>query len=77
MSEQQQSQQPVSIKEWIFVLLISAIPLVNVVMIFVWAFGGKANKSIENWAKASLIIFLVSVALIFIVALVFGLFYQI
>ncbi|UJF36234.1 hypothetical protein L0M14_02730 [Paenibacillus hexagrammi] len=36
-------------------ILLLAIPLVNIVMLFVWAFGGGANPSKANYAKASLI----------------------
>ena len=37
------------------VMLILAIPLVNIVMLFVWAFGGGVNKTKANYCKASLI----------------------
>ncbi len=76
MGNQTQNHNPVTIKEWIIVFIISAIPLVNIIMLFVWAFGGNANKSIETWAKASLLFYLFSIALLIIIAVVFGLFYK-
>jgi hypothetical protein len=76
MENKVQSNNPVTIKEWIIVIILSAIPLVNIVMLFVWAFGGNANKSIENWAKASLLVFLFMIAFFIIIAVVFGLLYQ-
>lgn len=45
----------VSVGEWMLTLLISAIPVVNLVMLFVWAFGANTKPSKANWAKASLI----------------------
>ncbi len=45
----------VSIKEWVITMLIMSIPIVNIVMIFVWAFGGTAKESKANYFKASLI----------------------
>lgn len=49
-------QQPtISVKEWMVTLLLLAIPLVNIIMLFVWAFGGGANPSKVNYAKAALI----------------------
>ena len=40
-------QQPVapvmSVGEWMLTLLILALPLVNIIMLFVWAFGGGTN----------------------------------
>ena len=76
MEKQDQNQAPVSIKEWIIVFILSAIPIVNIVMIFVWAFGGNANKSIENLAKASLLFFVFMIALFGVIALLAAVFYQ-
>jgi hypothetical protein len=47
--------EPVSVGEWIVTYLITAIPLVGIVMLFVWAFGDSVKPSKANWAKASLI----------------------
>jgi len=48
-------EEPVSLGEWITSLLILMIPCVNIVMIFVWAFGSGTKKSKSNYFKASLI----------------------
>lgn len=45
----------ISVGEWMLITLILAIPLVNIVMLFVWAFGGGANKTKANYCKATLI----------------------
>ena len=45
----------VSIKEWLITILIMSIPIVNIVMMFVWAFGGTVKESKANYFKASLI----------------------
>jgi len=45
----------VSVGEWMLTLLISVIPVVNLVMLFVWAFGSNTKLSKANWAKAILI----------------------
>lgn len=44
-----------STKDWMITLLISAIPMVGFVMLFVWAFGSNENPNRANWAKAALI----------------------
>ena len=46
--------KPVSIGDWILTLIISMIPLVNIIMLLVWAFGSSTNPSKANWAKAYL-----------------------
>lgn len=64
-------EEPVSMKEWLITLLIMMIPCVNIVMMFVWAFGnGKKSKS--NFFKAELIMLAVIVAIYIVIAIVFG-----
>jgi hypothetical protein len=44
----------VSFGEWFLTIFLTAIPLVGLVLLFVWAFGSTTNPSKANWAKASL-----------------------
>jgi len=44
----------ISFGEWFLTLFLVAIPLVGIVLLFVWAFGATTNPSKANWAKASL-----------------------
>jgi len=53
--ENQTQAQVMSTKDWIITMLISFIPLVGFVMLFVWAFGSGENPNKANWAKAALI----------------------
>lgn len=55
---------PVSIGNWIITLLVLMIPVVNLVMLLVWAFSSGTNPSKANFCKATLLIY----------AIVFGLF---
>ncbi|UOE95323.1 MULTISPECIES: hypothetical protein [Bacillaceae] len=45
----------VSLSDWMITILLMAIPIVNIVMLFVWGFGGGTNPSKANYAKATLI----------------------
>lgn len=45
-----------SIGEWIFTIIILGIPIVNIIMYLVWAFSSGTNKNKQNYCKASLII---------------------
>ncbi|NCU36977.1 MAG: hypothetical protein GX103_13355 [Bacteroidales bacterium] len=56
-------QAPVTVGDWVLTILITAIPLVGVIMLFVWAFSGGTNVSKANWAKAILIWMLVGLVL--------------
>lgn len=52
-----------SVGEWMITLIIMAIPLVGIIMYFVWAFGDGTNPSKKNFCKAGLIFMLISVVL--------------
>lgn len=62
----------ISVGEWIITFIILAIPLVNIIMLFVWAFSGGVNPSKQNYAKASLIIFAILILLYIIGFAVIG-----
>ncbi|MDD2635178.1 MAG: zinc ribbon domain-containing protein [Bacteroidales bacterium] len=60
---------PIKTGEWIGVMIIMMIPIINFIMLLVWAFGtGNPNKS--NWAKATLLIGIITSVLIFAVYLI-------
>ena len=64
-----------SLREWMLTLLILALPLVNIIMLFVWAFGGGTNPTKANYCKASLIwIAIVIVLYVCFFSLIMGLF---
>jgi hypothetical protein len=54
----------VSVSDWIITFILLAIPVVNIIMLFVWAFGNDAPESKANWAKACLVLYLVAVILV-------------
>lgn len=56
-------EEPVTMGEWLVSLLLLMIPCVNIVMMFVWAFG-NGKKSKQNFFKAYLIYFAISVVLV-------------
>ena len=48
-------EEPVSVGEWIVSMLLMLVPCLNIIMMFVWAFGKDEKKSKSNFFKASLI----------------------
>ena len=58
--------------DWFVTLLITTIPLVGFILLFVWAFGGTTNLSKANWAKAILIWIATVVFLVGLLFLIFG-----
>ncbi|MCR5417039.1 MAG: hypothetical protein K6E79_09610 [Pseudobutyrivibrio sp.] len=60
-------QQPVvnetvSLGEWMLTYLLMLIPIVNIVMLFVWAFG-NSKESKKNWARATLIWYVIAIVI--------------
>jgi hypothetical protein len=58
--------ETVSIGDWIITFILSGLPLVGFIMLIVWAFGSDAPQSKKNWARATLIIWLISVVIMII-----------
>lgn len=65
-------KQEVKTSDWFITLLIAAIPLVGLIMMFVWAFGNTAQPCKANWAKAMLIWLAVGIGLFILLSVVFG-----
>ena len=73
LSEFENNNQVVmSVKDWIVTLLLTAIPLVGFVLLFVWAFGNDGNQTRQNWAKAYLIMAAIMLALFLVFFTIFG-----
>lgn len=68
--------QPMTIGEWIITFIISYIPLVGFIMLFVWAFSYGTHPSKKTWAQATLIMFVIMIILFIIffgiIASIFG-----
>lgn len=52
-------EPPISVGNWLLTFIVMCIPLINVIMLFVWAFGGSSHKSKSNWARAALLLMLI------------------
>jgi hypothetical protein len=48
-----------SVKDWAITIFISGLPLIGLVMLFVWAFSDSTNLTKKNWAKGYLLIMLI------------------
>ena len=59
-----QNTSVMSVKDWLITILITAIPVVNIIMLLIWAFGGgDVNVNKKNWALATLIWMAIFIAL--------------
>lgn len=62
---------PVSLGDWVVTLLILWIPLVGLIMLFVWGFSEGTHPSKRNFCRAYLIWMLVGIV-IFILFVIMG-----
>lgn len=64
------NNQPISFWNWLGTMLLPAIPVIGsityIVLLFVWAFGKDSNPNKKNWARAKLVMTLVSIIAIII-----------
>ena len=58
-----QNYQPMTIGEWLITFIITYIPIVGIVMLFVWAFSDGNHPSKKTWAQAMLILFAIAIVL--------------
>lgn len=56
------TEEVVSIGTWIVILILTAIPVINIISLFIMAFGVE-NENIKNFGKASLIILSIGLVL--------------
>lgn len=66
------NQKPMSVKDWLVTLLLMAIPIVGIVLLFVYAFGNNENVNKQNWAKAQLIMLAIVFAIVIFCLILFG-----
>lgn len=65
-------KESLSLTDWLITLLITSIPFVGFIMLFVWAFSSNTHASKANWAKACLILLAIGIALAITILAVFG-----
>jgi len=67
----EESNEHVTTGQWFVTMLVTAIPLIGLIMMFVWAHGDGVSISKSNWAKAILIKAILIWCIIYIVIIVF------
>ena len=48
-------EKQMSVGDWMVTYLLMCIPVIGIIMLFVWAFGGDTQPSKKTWAQATLI----------------------
>lgn len=61
--QQPSGDSELTIGSWVVTLLITFIPIVGLVMLFVWGFGSSTPTPKKNWALANLIWYAIGIVL--------------
>ena len=72
MNAQMAGQEPVSIGEWIITWIVLSIPIVGLIMMFVWGFSSGTKPSKKNFCLAALIIAAIFIVLYIVLFFMFG-----
>ncbi len=57
-------EEEMSVGAWIGTLILTCIPIVNLICLIVWAVGGSGSKKArKNWAIAQLVIMIIGIVL--------------
>lgn len=54
------------VMDWVVIMILMAIPLVNIILLIVWATDRFGNPNRANYAKATLIIIAVQIVLVMV-----------
>jgi len=57
---------------WVVTWLLMLIPIANIVLVFMWAFGSDVNPSKKSFFQAYLILMVVGIVLGIVVGILFG-----
>lgn len=63
-----EDNSPLSIGNYLIMMIVSAIPVVGLIMTLIWAFSGNGNSNRKNYARAMLILMLIGIVL----SIIFG-----
>lgn len=63
---------PLSVLSYIGMIILFAIPIVGLIMMFVWGFGSDVNPNRKNYALAMLILLIVGIVLSIVLSIAFG-----
>ena len=70
--DNQQTSPSMSVGDWVLTIFLTSLPLIGIILLFVWAFGDNQKVDRANWSKATLIWFAIGIVFGFIFLMFFG-----
>jgi hypothetical protein len=59
--------KPMTFGDWIKTLLLQLIPVVNIILLFIWAFGNNVNINKKNFSRAYLLFMAIGIVIYIII----------
>ncbi len=72
MEDQTNNANVMSVKDWAITLFITGLPIIGLIMLFVWGFGSGTNVNKANFAKGALILAAIMIAIYAVFLMIFG-----
>ncbi len=72
MKKSGQNTSVMTIQEWVLTLIVSLIPIIGFIMLFIWGFSNNSNANKANFAKSALIVWAILITFYFSFFLIFG-----
>ncbi len=72
MEDQTNNANVMSVKDWAITLFITGLPIIGLIMLFVWGFGSGTNVNKANFAKGALILAAIMIAIYAVIMMIFG-----
>ncbi|MGI6499178.1 MAG: zinc ribbon domain-containing protein [Oscillospiraceae bacterium] len=69
---EQPKSEPLRMGQYLGMLLLMFVPILGIVLLFVWSFGASANQNKKNLARAMLIVGAIGMVLSIVVGIVFS-----
>ena len=66
------NNRPLDPKEWAITIFIASLPLIGIIMLLIWAFSENSNIHKKNWAKGTLILWIIGFIIAFAFLFLFG-----
>ncbi len=72
--QHQEKAHVIPMTEWLWTVFLTYIPIVSLVMLIIWAVSSDTNPNKRNWARASLVVWLIvsGISTLFIILVAAG-----